>query len=407
MNVGSLFVNGGRSRSGHETLSPLSENVENLLFRTHSHIRDTDGMHPEEALDEVAKLIKLKLSDEQATNRGKPYRFQCGLYSSSDELATELKRRFDDLSSNKGGEESIKLSSAALYKVVKELEKYSFTLSDTDIKGRAFQKMTSSLARAGMGQFLTPSPVVQFMVDAVKPSNGEYVVDPFSGSCHFLELSAKLMSQKKNSGQSLFGIEKNERMYRLGNLDMEMNGIDQANIIHKDSLLDFSSYTEVGADMFDVVLTNPPFGSLLSPEAMKKLGKFALAKTKGSTPLEIIGLERSIQLLKPGGRIGIVLPDGVLSNRSSRYVREWLLKTVSARAIVSLPISTFAPFGANVKTSILFARKLHDGEDVSGRSISFIVSENVGYDASGRLAGESDLDQALNHFRTYIDKEDW
>src|SRR6185369_4564884 len=109
-------------------------------------------------------------------------------------------------------------------------------------------------------------------------------------------------------------------------------------------------------------LTNPPFGSLLSTEAIAQLGEFSLFEGRKAVPLEVLGLERCVQFLQPGGRIGIVLPDGLLANRNSGYVREWLDKDLKLRAIVSLPIETFTPFGANIQTSILFARKWKNAE---------------------------------------------
>jgi len=121
------------------------------------------------------------------------------------------------------------------------------------------------------------------------------------------------------------------------------------------------------------------------------LGHFDLAVGRNSVPVEVLGLERSIQFLKPGGRIGIVLPDGVLANRTTAYVRKWLQLNVSVKAIVSLPVATFQPYGANVRTSILFARKLYPGETPQESSVRLVRIDNVGYDSSGRSSGENEL----------------
>src|SRR5690606_2804045 len=157
---------------------------------------DIDGLHADEALDEVCKIILTKLYDEK-NSENVLYKMQTGLYGNSEELAVNIrnlyKKGVDELlESGKSPEnigifqKNIKLSSTALVKVVSVLEKFNISKSDIDIKGRAFQKVLTPAMRAGMGQYFTPLPIINLMVEIAQPSIREKMLDPFCGSGHFL-----------------------------------------------------------------------------------------------------------------------------------------------------------------------------------------------------------------------------
>src|SRR6266508_179896 len=155
-------------------------------------------------------------------------------------------------------------------------------------------------------------------------------------------------------------------------------------------------------------MTNPPFGSLLGADALTRLGAFDLARGRTNAPLEVLGLERSIQFLRPGGRLAIVVPEGILVNRAMRHVRDWLSSQVKIRGIVSLPIETFVPFGAGIKTSILFGRKWKAGEKSNEDYGVFLGrADNVGYDASGRTRTGCELEELNDRFTSFVDSEGW
>ena len=169
--------------------------------------------------------------------------------------------------------------------------------------------------------------------------------------------------------------------------------------------LDFSQnirdkHTGVTPDRFDLILTNPPFGSTIRRvekgdgyleqfNLMNYLGKNYRSRSSGKRPsvkTEILFLERVHSFLKPGtGRAAIVLPDGILTNSSLRGVREWLLSHFQLLAVVSLPQFAFSHYDAGVKASIVFLRRLAEGETVSDDEAIFMaLAENIGYDATGR-----------------------
>ena len=425
---------GGQKRINHCLLQPLSERVENVFFEAHSHIRDIDGMHADEALDEVSKVLYCKLHDEETTSEDQPYKMQRSAYGCTEELAATVREIYQHANDydirvfglkipgykrSRGVFDSrIRLSSPALAKVVETFQGYDVSHSAVDVKGRAFQKMMNPAMRAGMGQFFTPEPVVRFMVSAIAPQVHDLVLDPFCGSARFLTTSLQHVGDDLRTTDSklfnefafgkLHGIEKSDRMVRVAMTDMRLQGDGHSNIRCTDALLSFSNYPDLHPESFDVILTNPPFGSVLGAEAVTQLGSFSLASGRKKAPLEVLGLERCVQFLAPAGRIGIVLPDGLLANRSAQYVRDWLDHRMKIRAIVSLPIETFAPFGAGVKTSVLFARKWLPNETARYEYSVFLGRiDNIGYDSTGRTRDQSDVDTITMSVKEFLLKEGW
>lgn len=417
----------------NRTLSLLSNNVESVFFEIHSYFRDIDGLHADEALDELCKVLYTKLYDEEQTKKGAAFRVQRRLYASADECAADIRAlyleaaeydsrifemKIPGYSRSRGVfANPIRLSNAALVKSIEALQSYHLGQSAFDVKGRAFQKVIAPATRSGMGQYFTPDPVIQFLSKALQPNVRELILDPFCGSGHFLTASLELVRNAHGAEDKAFhefafgklhGVEKSDRMVRVAMTDMRLHGDGHSNIRCADSLLSFNNYSDIKPGSFDLILTNPPFGSIISSEALRQLGQFELAKGKNNVPLEILGLERSIQLLRPGGRMGIVLPDGIVANRNTSYVREWLESNVKIRAIISLPIETFVPYGASIKTSILILRKWEAGEKHTKNYPLFLARiDNVGYDATGRKKIASDLAEAGQEFENFISKNGW
>jgi type I restriction enzyme M protein len=419
----------GRGRA----LVPLTERLESVFFEMHSHMRDIDGLHADEALDELCKLLYAKLFDEERTKVGDVYSLQRWIYSSSEEFASAIRSIYTQAGAYDSRVFSLKipgykrsrgvfsgpirLSSPALVRAMETLESYSISLSSLDVKGRAFQQVLGPAVRAGMGQFFTPDPIVRFMVSVGTPSIDDLILDPFAGSGHFLSASLQVVQSDCDITNKAFhefafgklhGIEKSDRMVRVAMTDMRLHGDGHSNLRCTDALLDFSNYPDIQPESFDLILTNPPFGCLLGQDAMAQLGSFELSAGKKSVPLEILGLERSLQFLRPGGRLLIVLPDGVLANRATGSVRGWIMTKAKLRGIFSLPIETFAPNGANVKTSILVVRKWMPGEATTTDYEVFLGRlDSVGYDARGRKLENSDLAELAIEFRQFIAQEGW
>lgn len=411
---------------------PLSDSAERVFLQAHNQIRDIDGRHADEALDELCKVLYAKVYDEENSDSPEDRRIHSDLYGTSEAFAATIRKVFEEASeydkrvfgnriegyrrSRGVFDEEIRLSSVALAKVAEEIEAYSLLDSDTDIKGRAFQEMLTPAVRAGMGQYFTPDPVVDFMVRVARPHPNDLILDPFCGSGRFLSVSLSYVRENSDESKTvhdfaitkLHGIEKSERMVRVAMTDMRLQGDGHSNIRCTDSLLAFRNYPDMEPESFDIILTNPPFGSSLNPEAINGLGQFELAKESSSTSLEVLGLERCCQLLRPGGKLGIVFPDGELANITSSNIRHWIQRNFKVRAIVSLPVDTFTPFGANLGTSILFLRKWKEDEDRDEDYDLFLAkTDDVGYDSTMRETGNNELPKISEDINSFIDKKGW
>ena len=210
------------------------------------------------------------------------------------------------------------------------------------------------------GEYYTPRPVVRFMVKVIDPKPGQTIFDPFCGSGGFLVESYKYIVE--NYGDKLsteeyrqlhkyfYGQELKPIPYLIGIMNTLIHGL-QANITRKNTFSE--NIVLPSGTLYDIILTNPPFGAKLGPSEKSNLP----VKTSSS---ELAALQYVMRKVKPGGKVGIVLPDGVLSNmtKSYRKVRQELVERNNVFAIVSLPQGVFANIspkgGSGPKTSLLF-----------------------------------------------------
>jgi len=316
--------------------------------------------------------------------------------------------------------EPIGLSDVALSRVVEILQDYSIIDAKTDIKSIAFQQVLSKAIRAGMGQYFTPDEVVTISVEVVKPTPLDLILDPFCGSGHFLSKSIEYVTREYEATTDpyviyqfkmfhLHGIEMSPRMARIAMTDMLIHDDGHSNIRNTDALLTFDNYPDIlgipsdenrDPQIFSIIMTNPPFGSLMREEARKMLGRFELGKRKRSLPFEVLAIERCFQFLKPGGKLAIVLPDGNLGNSNVQFVRDWLLDHMMLKGVVSLPTETFAPYGTTTKTSLCFFQKFRSSEDAElDYNVAFYKLENIGYDATGRETPNSEVQDCINFMK--------
>ncbi len=423
-------------------LQPITAQYSKLLVECHNVVRDIDGLHDDEALDELAKVIYVKIFDERATIEkevGEEFKFQTYGASNPSEAASIIRELYQDARNKEleiynqripGYERSrgvfktpIKLSDVALFKIVEKLQEYSFVDSKADIKGAAFQNVLGSAIRAGMGQYFTPDPVVDLAVGIMKPTASDMILDPFCGSGHFLSRCLDYIVEKQGDKLDsyalhqfkffhLHGIEKSDRMVRIAMTDMMLHDDGHTNIRNLDSLLSFENYPDITAlgdanektpEVFSMILTNPPFGSIMRQEVMEMVGRFQLGNKKKSLPLEILGLERCFQFLKPNGKLAIVLPDGLLKNKTSLFVRNWIENVAKIKAVISLPEEAFNPYGATVKTSLCVFQKYGKDEKPDQNHDAFLCElENIGFDATGREKDGSEVDLAISEFHKKV-----
>ena len=305
-----------------------------------------------------------------------------------------------------------------LIEVVLQFQDYSFVRSHkTDLYQLVFYRFATPFSKDQNAQFVTPLPLIEFLVNIVNPRNGETVVDPTVGIADFLSVSY-VNSNSKLDDNNIHGIDIDEQMVMLATLNMLLNGDGNAKIKAKTgygSLLTKFDNTGELIDLipsmnnagnwdnrpdnkklkkFDVVLTNPPFGEdrAFVPKDNKDLEMIRCYefwhlygdgnKEPSKIDLGVIFLENAYRILKDNGRMGIVLSNSIASIDSHMIARKWLMDKMRIVAIFDLPENVFAETGVN--TTLIVAYKPSNKEldklkkqnyEIFCRSI-----KNVGYE---------------------------
>ena len=387
--------------------------------------------------------------------------------------------------------DTIKIKEASFEAIVKELEIYNLYHTADDVKGIAFEKFLGKTFRGELGQFFTPRTIVDFMVALLDPEEGEIICDPCCGSGGFLikafeyvrekiendiqkaknQIKAQLFNEnyeslndkgkaeidrrvneyfailnheldtthdgsrlKQLSHDCIFGTDANPRMARTAKMNMIMHGDGHGGVHHHDGLLNVNGIFE---NRFDVILTNPPFGSrvekslkiteadMFTDEAKIEyyterygdeyihalqqvngnlnksvLGLYESGKLSGLT--EVLFIERCLRLLKPGGRLGIVLPEGVLNNSNLQNVRELFESMAKIILITSIPKDVFMASGATVKPSLMFFKKFTDSEATEYQQAKLKAHEQVTTKYAEQLAELKTFIENKENSRTEI-----
>ncbi|MGO6984556.1 type I restriction-modification system subunit M [Rhizobium leguminosarum] len=241
-------------------------------------------------------------------------------------------------------------------------------LEDRDTKGDLYEYMLGKIASAGQnGQFRTPRHIIKLMVELMKPTPQDVICDPASGTCGFLvaagehlrEHHSKLFmdtSLNKHFHNTMFhGYDFDQTMLRIGSMNMQLHGVEGADIRYRDSLA--SGHAD-DADKYSLILANPPFAGSLDYETTAN-DLLAIVKTKKT---ELLFMALFLKLLKPGGRAAVIVPDGVLfgSSTAHKAIRKMLVDDHKLDAIVKLPSGVFKPY-AGVSTAIVFFTKTNSG----------------------------------------------
>lgn len=286
--------------------------------------------------------------------------------------------------------EGFTISDDLVRRILVELESIEFG-GEAHALGDAFQALIGPRLRGERGQFFTPRSVVRAMVSIADPGPDDIVIDPACGTGGFLLEASAHAEMLHGEGPTLLGGEKDSELAGLARVAV---GLTQARpgsrVVNGNSLI-IQSWEQASAD---IVLTNPPFGSKIGVDDPQVLAEydlgFAWTQDKGGTwrktPVHLpsqdpqaLFLELSVRLLRPGGFLGIVLPEGMFGNKNSAHIWEWLRSMGAIEALLDCPRTTFQP-GTDTKTNILFFRRGGTPSDVKVG-----VAVQCGHDRRGRM----------------------
>ena len=363
-------------------------------------------------------------------------------------VAERIKGIFEELKESRtfsdvfDGSEQIMLSDRGIAYVAGELAKYSFLDATVDVKGTAYETIVSNTLKQEAGQFFTPRNVIKCMVQMLDPGPDTCILDPACGSGGFLvtaldhvrrkmaqrlwpELDEVHLDSRMNSPEvdemvrnyaetMVFGFDFDPDLKKAARMNMVMAGDGHSNIYNINSLeypqgskpdkaligaavmrrvelrdcaaeCDEQYGEDNALGKFDMVFTNPPFGTKVEVEP-DIVSRYELGLMGYRAP-EVLFIEACYNFLKPGGKMAIVLPDGILGNPNTEPVRLWILKHFRLLASVDLPVETFLP-QVGVQASLLFLQKKTYSEQLSDYTkedydIFMAIVEHVGKDRRG------------------------
>ncbi len=435
---------------------------DNLLFtfKTCHIIYAYEGMQKQPAFFEFLKVIFCKIYDERnllnpiefyATSKERNYKDgQATVYKRISKIFEDVKKRHQQIFDKN---DKIKLTPRTLTYIVAELQKYALLSTNIDIKGKAYEELVGSNLRGDRGEFFTPRNIMKMAVDMINPNEHEKVLDCACGTggfivtamnCVIKKLTTKLENQHgpkvswssevqklfnekilEIASENFFGFDINPDLVRATKMNMVMNNDGSGNIFHINTLLPPQEWTEdikkqlayaLGVEydnirnhksigFFNVIVTNPPFGSKIPIKDPQILQQFDLGhiwrkvengnwiKTKrlqSSVPPEQLFIERIVQLLKPNGRAAVVFPDSILGSPGLEYIRYWLIKNIKIIASIDLHADAFQPKNGT-QTSVLILQKKPqseiDNEEKLGKvtdyNIFMTMIDHIGHDKRG------------------------
>jgi type I restriction enzyme M protein len=369
----------------------------------------------EALLQEVVKCLFCKmqlerdhtpyLSDQDALRVMKHYR----------QAFVEVKAHLPNLFAP---DDELLLDPASLLFVHQAMRNIDLNTTAYDPFGDVYEAFTGSAARGQEGQFFTPQNAVNFLIEMVDPQPGERIIDPACGSGAFLSAAMRHLIQAGATPdaavQSVFGVDKDSYLSQLAMARLSLLALCPAHIYNADSLAlqndsgqPFALTDQLG--QFDVVLANPPFGAKIvaasrDTQAAFDLGyKWKLNRATGrytkstelqtNVPPQVLFIERLLSFARPGGRLGIVVPESLVSSVGYRYVTQYIQERAHIRMVIGMPEALFKTSGkggTHTKTCLLVLEKKRQPDDAA-RPIFMAEAKWCGRDSRGRDIEKDEL----------------
>ena len=386
---------------------------------------------PEERLNELCNLILLKLeSDRKARALGEEAEVEWRAYDSPQATANAIRERFHEftrLYEDVFPEEEdriLRSTDRTIHTVVEALQGYRLIEAKSEAVSQAFQVLRTKALRSADGQFFTPQEVIEAGVALVGVKWDDLIVDPASGTGGFLmEAFLSLKRAVKNPEDAvrwaqshLYGVDKDRIAVKLAKAVMQIGGDGSANIYRGDSIRPhlwpklFPHLEErIKWGRFSLVLTNPPFGKDLkvSAEDLEK-SNFTIHRVGGrrreSVPIGLAFLELARRLLRPGGKVGIVLPETYFFSPSYKWVMEWLRTPLVEQgaggshietyfkpvAVANIPMEAFQKY-ARAKTNFYVFEKTEQEPDYEKNTVLFLNPKTCGITPDGKHTDDNEL----------------
>ena len=320
--------------------------------------------------------------------------------------------------------DEIELDPVALQYVDRQFDAIDLERCRADIFSELYEAFAGSGVKANEGQFFTPTVAVNLLVDIVGLKPGQTVCDPACGAGGFLIAAAKRLADSgascKEIASDIYGVDKDAYLARIARGRLALFLDEMPEVVCGDSLAQISQEGKpLPERAFDVVLTNPPFGSKIVAASANTLLKYELAKrwvrvdgdggryvpdgsVNTSNPPQILFVELCLNLLKPGGLLGAILPESLVSSKSYSFVVQYVQSKAEVISVVGMPEALFKTSGkggTHTKTvAALFQRK---PTKAKRSSVFFAEAKWCGHDSRGRAVPLNDVPKIAAHFADF------
>lgn len=383
---------------------------------------NTIGATRDEVLaQQLINLIFCKLYDEKYTAPEQIVQFRAGIDEKPETVEKRILDLFTEVRTNLpeviDDDDRISLDTNSIVYVVGELQNYSLMNSERDVVADAFETFIGHALKVGQGQFFTPRNVVKMIVDILQPSETDKIIDPACGSGGFLidalkfiweetEQKYKKLGWKEReiekkkidiASKNFRGIDKDYFLSKVAKAYMNLVGDGTTGIFCEDSLerpqyWRSETQNRVKLGTFDMVLTNPPFGKEIKVVGQEKLRQYTLSydwkkvngqfvksnKIKKEIQPQFLFIERCLDLLKDGGKMGIILPETFFHAPKMHHIIQ-LFEKHNILGLIDLAHNTFRPHN-NAKCIVLLLQKNMPQQE----KIKMGVAVQVGHDHNGK-----------------------
>lgn len=411
---------------GHISKSKLKpvKNLKPIFKRMLKTLYSNTNIARKEKLgSELIRLIFCKITDEKYNQNAIP-EFRILPNEKPESAKKRIDQLFKEVKEELSGDgvfdesEKITLDAKSIAYVIGELQGFSLLKSEKDVIGEAFETFAESKLVGDKGEFFTPREVVKTAIKIIDPQPKQSVLDPACGSGGFLIYALdhiwKIMENDRRykdspnlthlkqeiAGKYFYGIDKEIDLVKIAKAYMSIVGDGRSKIVQENTLHTFEDYQPKPKELFveddgnpkqfDCVITNPPFGSkipvLADDSKYFELGHvwkkeneewIKTDKAKDTEP-QVLFVERCLQFLKDGGKLGIVLPETYFHAPSTKYVLDYIKRKNNIIAMVDLPHNTFRPY-CNAKTCLLILQKSRPQQN----KIVMAVAEEMGHNHRG------------------------
>lgn len=391
----------------------IFENIRNYLAG-----RFVGATRDEFLLEEVVKLIFCKFHLAEKDTAKIDEIEVSGLYRRA---FKQVLHQYSEIYSDPDA--AIELDPISIKFVDSQLSTLDLDNIERDIIGDAYEIFMGEAVKGQSGQFFTPQNAATALVQMVSPQPDDKVLDLACGAGGFLVATYKYWKRfysdvDSEHARNLYGVDKDEYLTRLSKIHLACLARTTSNIFCADSLVWDETILGASENAFDIILTNPPFGSNIQSGTLETLRKYLLAykykKGKDNTfaqscdineaiPPQVVFMEQCVRLVRPGGSIGIVVPESMISSKKYSFVVNYIMQHCRVRAVIGMPddlFKTSGKGGTHTKTCLLVLEK-----DISMQTEPYDIfmaeAKWCGHDSRGKEIHKDDIPSIVNNYKEF------